>query len=179
MSDQQALVTERRSLGWLTLCSLALNVFLICGIAAFMLAPLFQGEVPFRTGGPAHQFELLASRLPVGDANVLRTEFAMRVGAIDEAHTAAHRTRDAVRRALSAEPYDQQATQKAIEEAEAAHIRLDSLLQEVIASAAGKMTPEGRAKLGEFQPGPPRREGVGSHGWDHLRRHAQKIGIVD
>ena len=179
MSDRHTLVAEKPSLSWLTLFSLALNVFLICGVAAFLLAPLFQGDVPFRTGGPAHQFELLASRLPTGDANVLRSEFAMKAAAIDEAHTAAHRTRDAVRRALSAEPYDQEATQKAIADAEAAHIRLDNLLQEVIASAAGKMTPEGRAKLGEFQPGPPRREGVGSHGWDHLRRHAQKIGIVD
>ena len=179
MSNQPALVPEKRSLGRLTLFSLALNVFLICGIAAFMLAPFFQQEVPFQTGGPAHQFELLASRLPAGDANVLRAEFAKKAAAIDEAHTAAHRTRDAVRRALSAEPYDQQATRKAITDAETAHLQLDSLLQEVIASAVGQMTPEGRTKLGEFQPGPPRREGVGSHGWDHLRRHAQKIGIVD
>lgn len=67
------------------------------------------------------------------------------------------RTRDAVRQALSAEPYDIDATRKPIAEAEAAHLRLDSLLQDVIASAAGKMTPEGRTKLADFQPGPPRR----------------------
>jgi hypothetical protein len=57
-----------------------------------------------RGGGPTYQF----------DAGVA----AKKSEAIDEAHKAAHRTRDAVRQALSAEPYDIDATRKAIAEAE-------------------------------------------------------------
>ena len=156
MSDQKTLVAEapwRR----LTLWSLALNVFLVCGIAAFLLGSSLQKPGPSGTGGPARQFEMLAARLPAEDANVLRAVFGKKADAIEEEHKAAHRTRDAVRLALSAEPYNLEATRQAISEAEAAHFRLDKLLQDVIASAAAKMTPEGRAKLAEFQPGPPRR----------------------
>ena len=157
MSDQQTLVAETRSWRGIILWSLALNVFLICGIAAFLLSSALHHSVPARTGGPARQFEMLASRLPAEDATVLRTEFGKNSEAIEEAHKAAHRTRDAVRTALSAEPYNTEATRKSIAEAEAAHLRLDSLLQDVIASAAGKMTSAGRSKLADFQPGPPRR----------------------
>jgi len=157
MSDQQTLIAETRPWRRIVLWSLALNVFLIGGIAAFLLSTSFQKAAPARTGGPARQFEMLASRLPAEDANVLRTEFGKKSEAIEDAHRAAHRTRDAVRAALSAEPYDSEATRKAISEAETAHLRLDSLLQDVIASAAGKMTSEGRSKLADFQPGPPRR----------------------
>jgi uncharacterized membrane protein len=157
MSDRQTLSAEKPPLRRTMLWSLALNVFLICGIAAFLLSSSLHNPAAGRGGGPAHQFEMLASRLPSEDATVLRAEFAKKSEAIDEAHKAAHRTRDAVRQALSAEPYDIEATRKVIAEAEAAHLRLDSLLQDVIASAAGKMTPGGRAKLADFQPGPPRR----------------------
>ena len=100
---------------------------------------------------------MLASRFPPEDANTLRTEFGKKAEAIEEANMAARRTRDAVHVALSAEPYEIEATRKAISEAEAAHLRLDNLLQDVIASAAGKMTSAGRSKLADFQPGPPRR----------------------
>jgi uncharacterized membrane protein len=157
MGDQQTLVAETRSWRRIVLWSLALNVFLICGIAAFLLSSSLQRPVHAGGGGPARQFEMLASRLPAEDANALRAEFGKKSEAIEEAHKAAHRTRDAVRAALSAEPYDSEATRKAISEAEAAHLRLDSLLQDVIASAAGKMTSAGRLKLADFQPGPPRR----------------------
>ena len=157
MSDQHTLVAESRPWRGIVLCSLALNVFLICGIAAFLLSSSLHKHVAGGGGGPAHQFESLASRLPPEDANVLRTEFGKKSEVIEEAHSAAHRTRDAVRAALSAEPYEIEAMRKAISDAEAAHLRLDNLLQDVIASAAGKMTSAGRSKLADFQPGPPRR----------------------
>ena len=161
MSDQKTLVAEAAPWRRLTLWSLALNVFLICGIAAYMTGSALHKDLhkeeSLGKGGPAHQFKKLAARLPAEDANVLQAEFGKKADAIEEEHKAAHRTRDAVRQALSAEPYNLEATRQAISEAEAAHFRLDKLLQDVIASAAGKMTPEGRSKLAEFQPGPPRR----------------------
>ncbi len=157
MSDQTTLAAKSRSWRGLMLWSLALNVFLICGAAAFLLSSALQKPAHTRTGGPAHQFEMLASRLPPEDSSVLRAEFAKTAEAVDEAHKAAHQTRDAVRAALSAQPYNVDAARRAMSEAEDAHLRLDKLLQDVIASAAGKMTAAGRAKLADFQPGPPRR----------------------
>ncbi len=157
MSDQKTLIAETSPWRRITLWSLALNVFLICGLAAFLLSSALQKPTAARTGGPARQFEMLASRLPAEDARVLRMEFAGKSEAVEEAHTEAHRTRDAVRQALSAEPFNLEATRQAISNAEAAHLRLDKLLQDVIASAAGKMTQAGRSKLADFQPGPPRR----------------------
>jgi uncharacterized membrane protein len=157
MTEQNTLSAKTRPRSGIVLWSLALNVFLICGIAAFLLTSAFEKPGASMTGGPARQFEMLAARLPAGDATVLRDEFAQRSEAIDAEHKAAHRTRDAVRLALRAEPYNADAARQAMADAEAAHGRLNRLLQDVIASAAGKMTPEGRAKLADFQPGPPRR----------------------
>jgi uncharacterized membrane protein len=158
MSDEKTRVAETRSRGGIVLWSLALNIFLICGIAAYLASSALYHPAPLRTGGPARQFELLAAGLPPGDGSVLHVEFLKKSEAIDEAHKAAHRTRDAVRQALSAEPYNAEATRQAMSEAEAAHLRLEQLLQDVIASAAAKMTPAGRSRLADWQPGPPRRQ---------------------
>jgi uncharacterized membrane protein len=157
MSDQTTAVSETRPRRGLLLWSLALNVFLICGIGAFLLSSVFLSPAPFGKGGPARQFEILAERLPAGDAALLREEFGKKAAAIDEAHTAAHRTRDKVRLALSATPYGAAAAREALSEAEAAHIQLNRLLKDIILAAAEKMTPAGRLRLAEWQPGPPRR----------------------
>ncbi len=157
MSDQHTSAPETRSRRGLLLWSLALNLFLICGIGAYVASSAFHHAGSFGQGGPAHQFETLASRLPAADASVLRAEFDKRAKEIEDEHNAAHRARDAVRLALSAEPYNAEATRTAMAEAWAAHVRLNQVLQDVIASAAGKMTAQGRAKLADFQPGPPRR----------------------
>jgi uncharacterized membrane protein len=157
MSDQATAVSKTRPRRGVLLWSLALNVFLICGVGAFLLSSVFRAPVPVGKGGPARQFEVLADRLPADDASLLRREFTKKASAIDEAHTAAHRTRDKVRLALSAEPYNEAAAREAMSAAEAAHIQLNRLLLEVILAAAEKMTPAGRLRLAEWQPGPPPR----------------------
>ncbi len=158
MSDQETVVSEGRPRRGLLLWSLALNAFLICGIAAFLLSSALHQPMSPGKGGPAYQFERLASRLPAEDASVLRTEFGKKSEAVDEAHTAAHRARDNVRLTLSAQTYDAEAARKAMSEAEAASLRLNQLLQNVIVSAAAKMSPTGRSKLADWQPGPPSRQ---------------------
>ncbi len=155
MSDTKT--SAARPLRGLLIWSLALNLFLICGLGAYLASTALQKPAALGKGGPAIQFEALAAQLPAGDAGVLRAEFKARSEAIDEAHTALHRFQDGIRAALRAEPYDAGATQQAMAEAEAAHGRLEKLLQDVIASAAGRMSPAGRSKLAEFRPGPPRR----------------------
>lgn len=134
-----------------TFWSLALNIFLVCGIAAFAADSWFPKAAHHGKGGPAYHFEMLASRLPLADAKVLLTEFGERSSAIEEAHTATHRSRDNVRLALRAEPYDDGAAREAMSQAQAAHLRLEKLLQDAIASAAARMTPAGRARLADWQ----------------------------
>ncbi|MGO9170843.1 MAG: periplasmic heavy metal sensor [Rhodomicrobium sp.] len=157
MSLQETLFAENRPWHGITLWSLALNLFLICGIGAFLVSSSSPKPAPYGKGGPAYQFEMLAARLPPEDASVLRMEFGERSGAIGEAHATVHRSQDRVRLALRAEPYNEAATREAMSEAEAAHLRLEKLLQDVIASAAVKMTSTGRSKLADWQPGPRRR----------------------
>jgi uncharacterized membrane protein len=157
MSDQKVIVTEYKLRRRLLLWSVALNIFLICGVAAFVASSSWQKPAFTGKGGPAVQFETLASRLPSEDAGLLRTEFAKKADAIADAHTAVHRAQDHMRMALRAEPYDAGAAKEAMSAAEAEHLRLTKLLQDVIASAAGRMSPEGRSKLSDWQPGPPRR----------------------
>ncbi len=156
MSAQQTISPDTRSRRAILFWSLALNLFLICGIVAYVASSALYNAGSFGKGGPAHQFETLASRLPAEDASILRTEFGRKAKEIEDEHQAAHRTRDAVRQALGAEPYNAEATRQAMEQAWAAHVRLNQVLQDVIASAAKKMTQAGRSKLADFQPGPPR-----------------------
>jgi uncharacterized membrane protein len=163
MSEQETVVAEKQPRRGALLWSLALNVFLICVIGAYFAAHALHKPASVGPGGPARQFEALAARLPADDATALRAEFSKQAAAIDEAHKAAHRTRDAVRAALGADPYNEGAVRQAMSEAEAVHVRLNKLLQDAIASAAAKMTPAGRIKLADWQPGPPRPKGEGRH----------------
>ena len=157
MSLEKTFAAANRPWRGITLWSLALNLFLICGVAAFLAGSWLHKPAHPGKGGPAHQFEMLAGQLPPADAAVLRAEFGEKSPAIEEAHIAVHRSQDNVRLALRADPYSGAATREAMSQAEAAHLRLERLLQDVIASAAGKMTSAGRTKLADFQPGPPRR----------------------
>jgi uncharacterized membrane protein len=161
MSEQEAIIADKQQRRGALLWSLALNVFLICVIGAYFTAHALH-KPAFGPGGPARQFEALASRLPAEDAGALRAEFGKQAAAIDEAHTAAHRTRGAVRAVLGAAPFNEAAVRQAMSEADAAHVSLNKLLQDVIASAAAKMTSAGRLKLADWQPGPPRPKGEGS-----------------
>jgi hypothetical protein len=61
------------------------------------------------------------------------------------------------RTTLRAEPYSRDSTLQALAALEAEHGRLQRLLQDVIVSAADRMSAAGRSKLGERRPGPPRR----------------------
>ena len=157
MNDRQTPAPGTRSRRGILLWSLALNLFLICGIGAYVAGSAFHHAGSFGKGGPAHQFERLASRLPAADASILRTEFDKKAKEIEDEHQAAHSTRDAVRQVLSAEPYNAEATRQALAQAWAAHVRLNQVLQEVIEAAAEKMTQAGRAKLADIQPGAPRK----------------------
>ncbi|MBT3070995.1 periplasmic heavy metal sensor [Rhodomicrobium sp. Az07] len=156
MSAQDTIAAESRSRRGLLFWSLALNIFFIFGVVAFSLALLFKPA--FRGGGgPAYQIERMAARLPAQDGTRLMVALGERAGAVDEAHVAAHKARDALRLALRAEPYDGDATRKAMMDAQEARRRLETVVQGIIASAAADMSADGRAKLAEWRPRPPRK----------------------
>lgn len=136
---------RRKAILWL----LALNLFVTCALLAFAVRYFIAAPSP--KFSPARRIELIADSLSSDDASVLRTEFLKRSDAIDQARERFSRARDAVRAALLAEPYVPEATRDAMSEAETAHRRLEQLYQDVIASAASKITSQGRAKLAEMQ----------------------------
>jgi uncharacterized membrane protein len=146
----------------------ALNLFLIGIIGAFVVR-YYSGEPPtHRKAGPAHRIEKIASRLPAEDALILRLEFTKKSGAIEDASDAFRQAREKVRSALRAEPYDLAATSAAMSEAEGLHQKSEQLIHAVIASAAAKMTPEGRRKLAEW-PAQARRA-IPPYTWLHFYR---------
>jgi uncharacterized membrane protein len=157
MSAQDTIAAENRPRRRLLFWSLALNIFFICCAAAFSLTALLKPAFHGGRGGPAVQFERLAAQLPAQDADRLKAAYAERGSEVDETHAAAHRARDALRLALRADPYDGDATQKAMAEARDARRRLETAIEEIIASAALDMSLEGRAKLADWRAEPPRR----------------------
>ncbi|MBJ7534313.1 periplasmic heavy metal sensor [Rhodomicrobium vannielii ATCC 17100] len=157
MSAQDTIAAESRPRRGLIFWSLALNMFFICGVVAFSVASLYKPVFRGGGGGPAYQFERIAARLPAQDADRLRAAFAQRASEVDETHAASHKARDAMRLALRAEPYDGDATRKAMADAQEARRRLETVIQAVIASAAAEMSLEARAQLAEWRAEPPRK----------------------
>ena len=146
-------VSRERRIGKFTLISLALNIFFV-GAAGALAVRHYLGEEHHggRTPGehiPAKRIEALAAQLPPDDAAILRAEFALRAAAAEAARETLRRSRDEVRRALQAEPYDAAAARTAMAASRVAHAAFIEVLQDVVASAAGRMSPAGRVRLGE------------------------------
>jgi uncharacterized membrane protein len=130
--------------------SLALNLFFIGAWAAF--AWRHYAWERHRPWTPATRIERLASALPAGDADKLRSEFRSRQGNIDAAVTAYREAQRGMREALRAEPFNADALRSAMAQARAARGKLDEALQDVIASAGAAMTPQGRRSLADWTP---------------------------
>jgi Spy/CpxP family protein refolding chaperone len=126
---------------------MVLNLFLMGLIGAFLVRYYFAEPERHRSANPSHRVERIAARLPAGDAAILHMEFATRSEEIEQASDAFRIAREKVRLALRAEPFDAGAARTAMAEAGTKRQRLDELTQDVIASAAAKMTAEGRKAL--------------------------------
>ncbi|MGI8527368.1 MAG: periplasmic heavy metal sensor [Pseudolabrys sp.] len=132
---------------WLLLGSLALNLFFI-GIAAAMF---------FRQPAPVDRsistrIERLAATLPAPDAGILRRNYQANRDAVDGARAAYETSRDAIRATLRREPFDAGAMRTAMTQTRAARQNFDQLLQGVIVTAAGEMSPTGRNRLADYRP---------------------------
>jgi uncharacterized membrane protein len=143
---------ETRAMRWLTLASLALNLFLIGAAGALAVRHYV---APAATSAPvdrsvAGRIGRIAATLPTADADILRTAFAADGGPVTAAQAALRKSQEDVRQALRAEPLDLNALRGAMAETRDARQNFDRLLYDLVATAAAKMTVAGRNKLADW-----------------------------
>ena len=145
-------MTEDRSTRWLVFASLALNLFFV-GVAGALVVRYYT-EAPSVTApldrSAAARIERLAAILPAKDAEILRAEFRARAPTVEGARDEYRRMLDVARAFLRLEPFDAPAMRTALAAARGARQIFDQLMHELIVTAAGKMSPEGRAKLADW-----------------------------
>ena len=139
--------TSRRIVLW----SLALNLFFIGLVAALVLRLSIAPPPPIDRSANG-RIERIAAVLPAADAAVIRAEYRAKAAPVDAARDEFERSVDAIRETFRAEPYDIEATRAAMAEARGRRQKFDLLLHDIIASAAGKMSPAGRQKLADWSP---------------------------
>jgi uncharacterized membrane protein len=148
---------EAQGARWFVLASIALNLFFIGTAGALIFrhytAPPVTISAPIDRSA-AGRIERIAATLPAVDAEVMRTEYRTKAPTLDAARNDFENAIDDIRQTFRAEPYNLEATRAATASARVARQRFEELLQDVIASAAAKMSRAGRLKLAEF--GPPR-----------------------
>jgi uncharacterized membrane protein len=149
-----AAAADDRASRRLVLWSLGFNLFFI-GLIGALLLRLF--VVPPPTPAPLDRsakarIERMAESLPPADAELMRAEYRAKAGPVDVARAEFERNIDAVRTTFRAEPYDGNATRGAMTEARTAYQKFQALLQDIVASAAAKMSVAGRQKLADWSP---------------------------
>lgn len=138
----------------LLVLSIALNLFFVgvaCAFAVRQYAwkPPVPAEID-RT--PNGRIERVAASLPKPDGDILRAVFRARAVEVDAAYDHFRLTSEHIRVALRAEPYDYDAALRAMIDARTARRPFEQGMQEVIATAAGQMSPAGRSRLAELTP---------------------------
>ena len=124
------------------IASLVLNLFLI-GYLVGRAADVW----PAKERRSDSFVERLASRLPATDADVVRRAAAQRQPEIDKLMAAYRKTRQDVRAALSAPAFDAKALESAFEESRKRRLAAELAIQDLVLSAAGNLSANGRANL--------------------------------
>jgi len=148
---------EERTARWILLVSLGLNLFFLSATGTLVfrhyVAERAMSAAPLDRSVGA-RIERLAATLPAADGEVLRGEYRANATTVDASREGYRNGQDAVRQTLRRDPFQPDAMRAAMAETRAARQTFDQLLQEVIASAAAKMSPAGRNKLADWPPGP-------------------------
>jgi hypothetical protein len=135
------------------LISLALNLFFI-GTAATLLVRYYTAPptaVSFTIDRrPAARIERIAATLPKNDADIMRAAYRGNAATLDAWRGDFERAVNVIRETFRAEPYDIEATRKAMREARMKRQLFDELLHGAIADAAARMSHAGRVKLSEY-----------------------------
>jgi uncharacterized membrane protein len=136
---------------WLLTASLSLNVFLVTSIAVGLAWHGFRRPPP-PPPDPLEIADDMASGLPAADAAILRQAFADRSAVFARARGLHADTPARIRQVLEQPEYDPRALQAIFVEARAAHEAMDTALEATVTEAVGRMSPEGRHKLAEWEP---------------------------
>jgi uncharacterized membrane protein len=144
---------QDRTTRWWLIGSLALNLLFIGTIGTLavrhMVAPPPQAATE-RPRTAAARIERLAAPLPAADAEKLRAAFRARETAAESGREGLNRAFERIQAAMRAEPFDAAQLRAAYGEVRAARPVYEQAMQEIIASAVGEMSREGRAKLSEW-----------------------------
>jgi uncharacterized membrane protein len=148
---------DDRTSRWIMLISLGFNLFFVGAAGAFAV----RHYVADRPGAAAPvdrsvaaRLERLASTLPARDGEILRGEQRANAASLENSREAYRRAQDEVRAILRSEPFQPDAMRAAMVETRRARQGFDQLLQDIIAAAAARMSPEGRSKLADWPSGP-------------------------
>jgi uncharacterized membrane protein len=137
------------------LVSLALNLFILGVGGALAVRHFMPGgstTPPEPARSAAARIDRLAATLPGADAEILRAEFRARETSVEAANTKYRAAQDRIRSALRAEPFKADAMRAAMAETRTARYALSVALEDVIVSAAAKMSSEGRHRFAEWTP---------------------------
>ncbi|MBF0562576.1 MAG: periplasmic heavy metal sensor [Alphaproteobacteria bacterium] len=143
-------MNEPRFKSWLVLLavSLALNLFLGVRVAT---TTLHQAESPPRAEQPPRMpppmLERMASRLPKGDAALLRAAVAEQRGALDEARRQTQQAIEILHRVIAAETLDPAALNAAADAVQAKRHEERFLVHKIIMDVMPRLTLEGRRSL--------------------------------
>jgi len=135
-------------LGGLLLLSLGMNLFL-GGMLVSRLRS--QPSHPPQTGGPERMIERMAATLPESDGQTLRSIYQTHQGDIGQLVTELQASRDEVRKAMTASPYEPQALETAFSQQRQRRLAVHAAVQGVLLEATPRLSPEGRRKLSEWR----------------------------
>jgi uncharacterized membrane protein len=155
MTMATSAIAEDRTSRWIVLVSLALNLFFVSAAGALMVRHYFADRPTSATPvdrSVSARIERLAATLPPADAEILRAEYRANAASVDASREGYRKAQDDVRQTLRDEPFQAEAMRAAMIRTRAARQTFDQLLQDVIASAAGKMSAAGRNKLADWPP---------------------------
>jgi uncharacterized membrane protein len=138
---------------WLLLGSLALNLGFMgaAGAVAFHYTsptPLTDVARSHRSG--ARGLDHLAANLPPDDARIIREQLEIDAGKISAARADLRLSEEAIRVSLRAQPFEATAMHDAMEKNRVARENFETVLHDVIATAAAKMSVVGRDKLADW-----------------------------
>lgn len=140
-----------KKLLWLLLASLAANVFLGV-VVGIHLSRGPKGPPP----RPERILDEMADILPAEDARILRAAMEAHRNDFIEPRDEPRRHHEQMRQALVAEPFDVEAFRRATSDFRAKRERMGAHIDDVLIDALPKISPEGRKRLAEFRPPPPK-----------------------
>lgn len=143
---------ERRSKRYMLL-SVALNLFFIA-VAGTLIARSYLAPAPELTitidRSAGARIERIATTLPPADAAIIRAAYRDNAATLDSARAEVDRAVEVMKNSFRAKPYDTDTSRRMMADTRAKYFRFLAMLHDAIAIAAGKMSPEGRAKLAEY-----------------------------